>query len=160
MAAVQCESPAILRLKLSATGLFALERLPLRVEDTPRRLEIAHAAIDSTNPFLYHKTTNRTPYEKARGNTPAGTDVILVNERGEITETTIANLAVFRENTWITPALSCGLLPGTMRGELLAANQVTEGMIPSHELSDGQAIRCFNSVRGIFDVPVSVPAIR
>jgi branched-subunit amino acid aminotransferase/4-amino-4-deoxychorismate lyase len=61
-------------------------------------------------------------------------DVILWNQRGEITESTIANIAVETTSTdgtvyWKTPALSCGLLAGTLRQSLLASGLLREGII-------------------------------
>ena len=78
-------------------------------------------------------------------------DVILTNERGEVTETPIANIAVLRNHHWVTPMVSCGLLPGTMRANLLAEGHLVEGVIRVDELAPGETIRCFNSVRGVFD---------
>ena len=42
-------------------------------------------------------------------------DVILFNERGEITETTISNLFLEIDGELLTPDLSAGLLAGTFR---------------------------------------------
>ena len=80
-------------------------------------------------------------------------DVILVNERNEVTETTISNLAVLRGGKWITPPLFSGLLPGVMRAAMLEEGLLVEGVIGLDDLIPGEVIRCFNSVRGIFDVP-------
>jgi len=38
--------------------------------------------------------------------------VVLVNERGEVTETCTATLAALLDGTWYTPALAAGVLPG------------------------------------------------
>jgi para-aminobenzoate synthetase/4-amino-4-deoxychorismate lyase len=108
--------------------------------------------VNSGDAFLQHKTTNRTVFEQARRACDEQTDVILINEHDEITETTIMNLAVFRQGQWITPRASCGLLPGVMRAELLARTEIVEGVIPAGELRDGELIRCFNALRGVFDV--------
>jgi para-aminobenzoate synthetase/4-amino-4-deoxychorismate lyase len=40
-------------------------------------------------------------------------DVLLWNERDEVTESTIANLVAEIDNSWWTPPLSCGLLPAS-----------------------------------------------
>ena len=49
---------------------------------------------------------------------------ILVNRHGELTETTIANLAVRLDGTWWTPPTSSGCLPGVERGRLLVFSGV------------------------------------
>ena len=108
--------------------------------------------VNSRDPFLYHKTTNRGIYEEARRDCDIETDAILINERDEITETTIANIAVYRDRQWITPALSSGLLPGVGRAELLARGDILEGVIHIDDLMPGEPIRCFNALRGVFDL--------
>ena len=50
--------------------------------------------IDPADVFLYHKTSNRAVYDEARARSGEVDDVILVNPSGEVTETTIGNLAV------------------------------------------------------------------
>ena len=56
------------------------------------RVRFAPHPIDPSDVFLFHKTTNRAVYERARR--PDCDDVILWNPAGEVTETTIANLVV------------------------------------------------------------------
>ena len=143
--------PASLRLLLSQNGDSEISSGSLPA-DNFGRLKLSSVRVNSKNPFLYHKTTKRGVYEEARRDCDANTDVILINERGEITETTITNIAVFRDGQWITPALSCGLLPGVLRAELLARGEIVEGIIHPEDLHSSDPIRCFNALRGIFDV--------
>ncbi len=75
-------------------------------------------------------------------------DVLLVNERGEVTEGTIANLVAELNGEMLTPALDCGLLPGTMRSRLLKEGRVREGIIRVGELSRCTGLWLVNSVRG------------
>jgi para-aminobenzoate synthetase / 4-amino-4-deoxychorismate lyase len=147
------QAPARLRLRLWDDGRFDLEFGPLPAGN-PRQLRISAVQVESTNPFLYHKTSNRGIYEQARRTGDEETEVLLVNERGEITETTITNVAVLRGSGWITPALRCGLLAGVKREELLADGSIVEGVIRRDELAPGERIRCFNALRGVFDVPL------
>lgn len=143
-----------LRLTLAKDGLVKVEAGPVP-DGYAQRLTLSSARVNSNDVFLYHKTTNRTVFDQARRGCDEQTDVILINEREEITETTIMNLAVLREGRWITPQVSSGLLPGVMRAELLARGDIVEGVIPVNELRDGEVIRCFNALRGVFDVVFS-----
>jgi para-aminobenzoate synthetase/4-amino-4-deoxychorismate lyase len=143
--------PASLRLLLSQSGDLEISSGSLPA-DQFGRLKLSSVRVNSKNPFLYHKTTKRGVYEEARRDCDANTDVILINERGEMTETTITNIAVFRDGQWITPALSCGLLPGVLRAELLARGEIVEGIIHPEDLHSSDPIRCFNALRGVFDV--------
>ena len=144
-------SPACLRLTVARNGESNLELGPLPTSSA-RRLRLSSVRVHSGDVFLYHKTTHRGIYEQARKECDEQTDAILINERGEITETTIMNIAVFRDGRWITPQASCGLLSGVMREELLARGEIVEGVIRANELRPEESIRCFNALRGICDV--------
>src|SRR5215475_3890327 len=151
--------PVCLRLTLSKDGESNIESGPLPVSYA-RRVRLSTVRVHSGDVFLYHKTTHRGIYEQARRECDEQTDAVLINERGEITETTIMNIAVFRDGQWITPQTSCGLLPGVMREELLARGEIVEAVVPANELRPGELIRCFNALRGAFDVTFNESAIR
>ena len=116
------------------------------------RLVLAKQPINSHNRFLYHKTTQRTVYDEAWQGVDRTTadDVILWNERGELTETTIGNLALQlpgHGQVWYTPPLSSGLLPGTYRAHLLATGQIATRILTHDDLAQAQGVAFFNSVR-------------
>ena len=150
--AKQWQLPIRVRLLLDHRGRLAIEHEDLKRSPRERRmtLGIAAKAIDSRNIFLYHKTTYRQVYDTARASDPAMDDVILYNERGEVTESSLANLAIERDGILITPPTRCGLLPGTLRAELLVTKRIREGIIRIDELEQGMRIHLFNSLRGQF----------
>src|SRR5262245_32343301 len=96
---------AYLRLTLGRGGDMDLELGPLPVGNATR-LKLSSVRVNSADMFLYHKTTKRGVYDAARRECDEQTDAILVNERGEITETTVTNIAGLRERQWITPGVS------------------------------------------------------
>jgi para-aminobenzoate synthetase/4-amino-4-deoxychorismate lyase len=146
-------APARLRLLVGPDGEHELQFGPLPREGSFKRVRLASTISNSADPFLRHKTTKRRVYDEARRGHAEDSEVILVNERGELTETSIANIALWRNGRWVTPNVSCGLLPGTMRAELLENGDLIEGFLMVNELLDGEQIRCFNSVRGVYDLP-------
>lgn len=151
--ASQYQAPAWLRLTLGRDGHYELESGDLAARGpNPRLLKAASVRVNSGNPFLYYKTTKREIYDAARREGNANTEALLANERGEITEITIGNVAVRRKGQWITPQQSCGLLAGVMRSELLDKKEIAEGIIRLDELISGETVRCFNALRGVFDV--------
>ena len=115
----------------------------------PKRLRVALAAepVDSSDPLLYHKTTYRALYEKQLAARPACDDVVLYNERGELTECCIGNLVLARAGVRYTPPVECGLLAGTFRAELLAQGQLCARPLPVGELERADALYLINSVR-------------
>lgn len=117
--------------------------------ETGRVWTVAFAAepVDSRDEFLRHKTTRRDVYTRARATRPDADEVILWNERGEVTEATIANIVVELDGTWYTPPLSCGLLPGVFRAAVLAADMVRERVITRDELRRATRLWLINSLR-------------
>jgi len=137
------------RCLLSFDGSLKAETFPIEPEgDKARRVGIVQDACDSTDVFLYHKTTHRDVYERARAQRPDCDDVLLVNERGEITESTIANLVVDIDGERLTPPITSGLLAGTFREELLAKGEIHERVITPRMLDQADALWLINSVRG------------
>ncbi len=118
----------------------------------PLRVAFARAPVDDTDRFLYHKTTNRGAYEAARAACPGFDDVLLFNGKGEITESTIANVAVEIQGRLCTPPVSCGLLAGTLRAQLLQQGELVERPITVEELLRSRDVILLNSVRGKYRV--------
>jgi len=79
------------------------------------RVGLAREPVDSSTIWLYHKTTRREIYDQARAARPDCDEVILWNERGELTEACTANVVLDRAGDWVTPPVMSGLLAGTLR---------------------------------------------
>jgi para-aminobenzoate synthetase / 4-amino-4-deoxychorismate lyase len=113
----------------------------------PVRLAPAGEPVDSSNIFLFHKTTNRTVYDAARKQRPDADDVVLWNERGEITETCTSNIVVKVRCSLVTPPVACGLLAGTFRRRLLGRGTIAERILSPADLRSAGEIYIVNSVR-------------
>lgn len=140
-------TPIKVRLLLAADGKVVVESRSLDDLTRPTLVTVDSVPVDSLNPFLFHKTTLRSVYEEARARHPDVDDVILVNERGEVTETTVANLAVRYDQRWITPSLDSGCLPGVYRRMLLDGGRVAEGVVTVEDLGRADEIALISSVR-------------
>jgi para-aminobenzoate synthetase/4-amino-4-deoxychorismate lyase len=136
------------RLLLGAGGEIEVESAPIPAEAGRARVAIAEEPVDERDPFLYHKTTLRDAYRERAGAHPDRDDVLLVNRRGELTESTTANLVVRLDGVLHTPPLECGLLPGVLRQRLLASGALRERRIRAEELRRAEGIWLINSVRG------------
>jgi para-aminobenzoate synthetase/4-amino-4-deoxychorismate lyase len=122
--------------------------LELPAAQGPVRLGLAREAVDGDDVFLYHKTTHRAVYEQARSGRPDCDDVLLWNQRGELTETTTANVVLLLDGRLATPPVASGLLAGVLRAELLEAGVVQEQLLAVEDLTRCQAIYLVNSLRG------------
>ena len=139
---------ARVRLLLDRRGRVEVGGAPMPRTAEPVRLAIhAEHPVDPADPFLFHKTTLRDVYEEAKERHPGADDVVLVNTRGEATETTIANLAVRIGDDWFTPPLDSGLLPGCERQALLEEGKLAERQITVQQLREASELVVFSSVR-------------
>jgi para-aminobenzoate synthetase/4-amino-4-deoxychorismate lyase len=141
------------RLLVSADGQPRVECSPL-VHDSGRVWQVAFAvgAVDSADPRLRRKTTCRAVYEEARAGRPGVDDVLLWNERGEITESTIANVVVDLDGPRVTPPLTSGLLPGIYRAALLERGDIEEGVLTKADIESAARVWLVNSLREWMDV--------
>jgi len=126
------------------------------VEYTCPLVTLASQPVASTDEFLRHKTTHRAVYEAAASRDPAIYDTLLFNERDEVTEFTRGNVVVELDGQRVTPPLSCGLLGGTLRAELVERGELTERIITRADLHRATGLWFLNSVRGVVAVHMSV----
>jgi para-aminobenzoate synthetase / 4-amino-4-deoxychorismate lyase len=133
------------KLLLNSQGNFSGEVKNFQLENKEFKVHLANQPMHSSNRFLFHKTTNRDIYDQA--SIEGYDDVLLFNERDELTEFTIGNLVVKMDGELFTPPIECGLLAGTFRAELLASGQIKERVIPVSDLGKCEAVFLVNSVR-------------
>jgi len=124
-----------------------LESTPFQPAERIITSFLALQPVDSSNVFLFHKTTKRDVYENAQRDFPECDDVLLFNEKHELTEFTIGNLVVELNGQLVTPPVECGLLPGTFRAHLVETGQAVEGIVPVERLRDCTQIFRVNSIR-------------
>ena len=136
------------RLLLSRDGCPTIECTPHRQEARQWQLDFAREPIDPRDPFIVHKTTHRAVYEAARSSRTDLDDVLLWNGRGEVTESTIANVVAEIDGARCTPPVECGLLAGTFRAELLDSGTIRERVLTKADIASASRLWLINSVRG------------
>ncbi|MGO8670742.1 MAG: aminodeoxychorismate synthase component I [Capsulimonadaceae bacterium] len=145
------------RVVVSKDGAVTVEGRPLPPTPSPVVVAVAGSPVDSTNRFLYHKTTNRKTYERHMSEHSGIFDVLLWNERRELTEFTMGNVVVEIDGVRWTPPLSSGLLPGTLRAELLDAGEIHERALTFADIERAFHMWFINSVRGWVPVDLRAP---
>lgn len=136
-----------LRCYRDGTAGVDVEELP-PAPTSPVRLVVDPEPIDSTACWPHHKTSLRGPYSARLARHPAADDVLLVNERGEVTESCTATIAVRLDGRWWTPPLGSGCLPGVERARLVAAGALRERTLRPDDLADAEELALVNSLRG------------
>ncbi len=140
-------TPSKVRLTVSRDGKILIDAAPLG-ETVPWQVALTSEPVDAADVFLYHKTTYRTVYDRAHALRPEADDVLLWNDRRELTESTRANIALRIGDEWFTPPVASGLLGGVFRGQLLEEGALRERVLTVSDLDTAEEIRLFNSVRG------------
>lgn len=149
-----CETSLRLRFLLNEDGAIKVDAAPFAPPPTTEKMRfvLATQPIDRTIPFVYHKTTNRAFYDDERIRQQREYDcdeVLFLNETGELTEGSITNLFIKRGNVLLTPPVSCGLLAGTLRQNLIDTGRAVEAVLTPSDLKTGDAIYLGNSLRGL-----------
>jgi para-aminobenzoate synthetase/4-amino-4-deoxychorismate lyase len=136
------------RLLVAENGSITVDTSKLEKSDKKIwRVRFATEPLDTNNPFIHHKTTNREVYKQASQEIHNCDDLIFWNQDGEVTESSIANIVFVAEGKKWTPPRSCGLLKGTLRDELLSTGELQERVIHKDDLRRVESLFLINSVR-------------
>jgi para-aminobenzoate synthetase/4-amino-4-deoxychorismate lyase len=151
--------PHRVRLLMSKRGNAHITATRQNVDEGFPDIVLASAPIDAANPFLYHKTTNRKVYEDVLAARPGFPDVLMFNQRNELTESTIANVVLSLNGALFTPPIACGLLPGTLRAHLLAEGRLRERTLTVEDVRAADGVFLVNSVRGFHPVTLHYSSV-
>ena len=80
-------------------------------------------------------------------------DVVIVRS-GMLTDTSIANIALYKEGKWYTPKYP--LLKGTRRARLLAEGIIEEDIVMANSLHKYEKIRLFNAMISFGEVEMDI----
>ncbi len=142
----------LLRVRLAHDGRLRILDEAL-VESGEREVDVvlSNETVNSRDPWLGIKSSWRPHHSRAwaHASERSAFDAMLQNERGEITEGSRTNVFAQIDGQLITPPLSCGVLPGVLRGELIAEGRVRERVIYAADLERIDALYVGNSARGL-----------
>jgi para-aminobenzoate synthetase/4-amino-4-deoxychorismate lyase len=146
----------LVRLLLAEDGALTVTStaIELPTQDAVLKFTISENPVDEKDPLYFHKTTQRQFYDRELERLKALTscdEVIFLNRRGELTEGTRTTLFIERDGRLYTPALASGLLPGTLREELLDLPRAaaSEAVLSLTDLALADRVYLGNSVRGL-----------
>ena len=146
------DTPFRLRLALAHDGVFRVQSGALKPLPATVRVMLAPEATESSDLFLRHKSSVRARYDAAwRAAEAQGCfDMLFFNQRDELTEGGRSNVFVQIDGRWLTPPLSCGLLPGVQRAAMLADPtwDAQESVITRAMLARAEQIVVCNALRG------------
>jgi para-aminobenzoate synthetase/4-amino-4-deoxychorismate lyase len=126
------------------------------------RYVVSDTRLNSSDLFLYHKTTRRDLYDrewKHYADTLGADEVIYLNEDGELAEGSRTTIFIERDGRLLTPRLQAGLLPGTLRAALLDEGRAVEARLTMRDVNAAPKIFLGNSVRGLVRAEPLVPRL-
>ncbi len=153
-AAKHTSGRARVRLLLGEKGALTITSTALGPRDpmAVMRYVVSPTRLDSTDAFLFHKTTRRELYDSEwqhYSDTVGADEVVYLNERGDLAEGSRTTIFVERSGALLTPPLACGLLPGVLRDELISSGKATEAILHLEDMMSGDRVFLGNSVRGL-----------
>ena len=147
----------IIRILMNKDGKIKIEYKKLNELKT-NVVKLAKNKTQSTNKFLYYKTTNRMWYNETMSKIAENKvfDEIYLNEKNQITEGARSNVVIKKEGVYYTPSLKCGLLNGCFRQFLLKKIIMVEKELYLKDLKNADKIFLINSIRGIIEVELEI----
>ncbi len=137
------------RVLLDAQGVFQIQAFAMDAGPNQVKLVLAERPFDAAHSeFVRYKTTRRAHYDAVAPTQPGVFDVILWNDRGDLTECTRGNLALHIDGVWWTPGLSAGLLDGVGREVALREGRLREAVLRVEDLQRATGLAFVNSLRG------------
>ena len=144
------EKPSRIRLLASRSGAIAVEvgDMP-SAWPAPAPCIVLPLPVDPGDWRLRHKTSDRGFYEDAQAvaRTHGAHEALFVREDGLVTEGCVTNIFLERDGVLLTPRAQSGLLPGVLRGSLLAEGKAREADLTMADLEGGFFLG--NSLRGM-----------
>ena len=111
------------------------------------------ATLYSGNLLLRHKVSVRNSYDQAwkLAESLGGFDALFTNEQGYVTEGGRSSIFVKSGDSWLTPPVSAGLLPGVMRSIILNDPQwnAHEVNLTIEDIRNAKEIMLSNALRGL-----------
>ena len=159
LTADNCAGNIKIRLLSAADGDVLIEYAPVaQILSLPVCFDISSTIPQEEPVMLAHKTTLRETFDREfeRAMASGLFDTLFVNSQGKITQGCITNVFAAMDSTGmplITPGLESGLLPGTLRAELISRGLATSGSMTVEMLRNAHTVYLGNSVRGL------VPAV-
>lgn len=133
----------------SANG-YPMNKKGLKIELSEK------VTLYSKDPINAHKSLNAGSYIRAsiEKQKRGFDDLILLNEKGDIVESTASNLFIVKANTCYTPDLSQGCLNGIMRQHLIkmlkeGGLKVVAKALTAKDLEEADEVFLTNSIRGL-----------
>lgn len=154
--AIEAAGDLRVRLTLAQCGEVGLTASKFTPLTSPLMITFSGKALTPAVQEIAHKVSARAFYDGEREQVKAKhevDEVIFLNDRGEVCEGSFTSVFLKRGDHFVTPALSCGLLPGVLREDMLATGAAKEAVLTLRDFIDGE-IYLGNSLRGLMKAEI------
>lgn len=146
-----------LKITVTPLNIIISERdIPYTESCYNRGVELCTSEVkrNSTSIMTYIKSTCyiENILEKEKAIEAGYNDALFFNEKGNLSETSCANIFLVRDNMIFTPRVSDGLLNGIIRNWIINNYNVIEKSIKYEELKECQEVFISNSLMGVMSV--------
>lgn len=136
--------------------LFRLRKNPYTQQSYQHGVSVDISSVrrNDTSPLIKYKTLNYGDciIEKRAAAAAGKQERIFLNTKGQICEGTVSNIFFAREGKIVTPPLSCGMLPGILRGFVCETTDVQEQILYPQDIAAFDECFVTNSLMGIMPV--------
>ncbi|MDR3075211.1 MAG: aminotransferase class IV [Candidatus Methanoplasma sp.] len=136
--------------------IFADRPFPYMPDKYRDGLRICRSQVmrNETSPFTYIKSLQygENITEKRKASASGFDECVFLNSKGQICEGSSCNIFFCDDDEIVTPPVSCGLLPGTVREYLLDNYDVSERTLVPEDIDGFDSCFVTNSVMGIMPV--------
>lgn len=145
------------KILVTPKNIIVTERdIPYKDEDyiEGSSLTLSSVIRNSTSILSYIKSTSyiENILEKSKAIKKGFKDVLFLNEKGYITETSCANIFIINNDEIYTPRIENGLLNGVIRSWVINNFKVNELDLTLEELNNADEVFITNSLMGIMGV--------
>lgn len=118
------------------------------------KLNISKVLKNSTSALSYIKSTCyiENILEKSKANKNGADDMLFLNEKGYITETSCSNIFLIKNHGILTPRRENGLLSGIIRKWIIENFKVQETDITLNDVKEADEVFITNSLMGIMKI--------
>lgn len=129
-----------------------VEYLPYTIHPVNSLRMVTSDGLDYT-----YKSADRQKLNQLFGQKGEADDILIVRD-GLLTDTSIANIALWNGSQWETPEVP--LLEGTMRASLLGKGLIVPAVIRPQDLSRYSRVRLFNAMISFGEIEFPVGEVR
>lgn len=145
------------KITVTPLNIIISEReIPYKEEDYNKGMTLTVSKVkrNSTSLLSYIKSTCyiENLIEKENGKKAGYDDVLFLNEKGYVTETSCSNIFIVKNNEIFTPKVEDGLLDGIIRRKIIENFKVKEKSITLEELKTSDEVIITNSLMGAMSI--------